>query len=249
MAIAATARARTGATSAGSTTFCTRPPPWTAAGPSAANAAPTTIQRTTSEPTLGVLDHDALEDVRRRLRGVDGVLEALEDVLPADDHHRVDAALEQRRQRLAHDAVALVLEPVDLDGEVVDVLEAAQAGDRAGERAARLVEHAGERLRLLHRRLDPVQREEVGDLLRVVHDVVQRAREGVDVLPVERGDERLVEALDDVVRDAVALLLADDHLPPQLAVVRPLLEHALQQLGRQHDIAPRLLEEVIELAL
>src|SRR5919112_255051 len=83
-------------------------------------ASATTIQRTTSlsmvqpVPGSGVLDDDALEDVRRRLAGVDGVLEAFEDVLPADHEHRIDALLEQPGERLAHHAVALVLEPVDL---------------------------------------------------------------------------------------------------------------------------------------
>src|SRR3712207_7673927 len=46
--------------------------------------------------------HDALP-----ISGVDRVLEALEDVLPADDEHRVDPALEQRGEGLAHHAVAL----------------------------------------------------------------------------------------------------------------------------------------------
>src|SRR3954451_6171303 len=82
-----------------------------------ASAVPTTIQRIRSlsmpiEDPSGVLDDDALEDVRRLLRGVEGVLEPLEDVLPADDHHGVDPALEQRGQRFPDDAVALVLEPV-----------------------------------------------------------------------------------------------------------------------------------------
>ena len=68
---------------------------------SKASAVATTIQRTTSLtgvvglPALAVLDHHALEDVRRALRRVDGLLEALEDVLPADDHHRVDPRLEE----------------------------------------------------------------------------------------------------------------------------------------------------------
>src|SRR5215217_1788447 len=95
-----------------------------------ASAVPTTIQRTTSSIGLAVLDHHALEDVRRALRRVDGLLEALEDVLPADDHHGVDPRLEQRGERLAHLAVAVVLEPVDLHGEVPDVTERAQPGDR-----------------------------------------------------------------------------------------------------------------------
>ena len=114
--------------------------------------------------------------------------------------------------------------------------------------AAGLVQHARQPLGLLHRRLDPVEAEEVGDLLDEVDDVVERRRERDDVLAVERRDERLVQPLDDVVRDPVALLLADDDVARQLAVVGPLLEHPLEQPGGAHDVRAGLLEEVEELA-
>src|SRR3954464_3099267 len=71
-----------------------------------ASAVTTTITRMTSLPIpasfqgSGVLDHDALERVRHVLAGVDGFLEALEDVLPADHDHRVDAVVEQRGDRV-----------------------------------------------------------------------------------------------------------------------------------------------------
>src|SRR5215208_3565306 len=114
-----------------------------------ASAVATTIHRTRSlSMTLyrsarsGVLDHDAFENVRRGLAGVDRVLEALEDVLPADHEHRVDAPLEQRGQRLADHAVALVLEPVDLHREVADVVERTQARHGLGDLARRLVQDA-----------------------------------------------------------------------------------------------------------
>ena len=102
--------------------------------------------------------------------------------------------------------------------------------------------------RLIHRRLDPVEPEEVGDLLDEVDDVIQRRREGDDVLAVERRHERRVQPLDDVVGDAVALLLADDDIAHRFAVVGPLLEHVLEQPRGAHAVAPRLLEEVEELA-
>src|SRR3954471_6771053 len=54
---------------------------WKPVVKSKASAVPTTIQRTTSSIALPVLDHHALEDVGRSLRGVDGLLQALEDVL------------------------------------------------------------------------------------------------------------------------------------------------------------------------
>ena len=115
--------------------------------------------------------------------------------------------------------------------------------------AAGLVQDARQLLRLLHRRLDPVQPEVVGDLLDEVDDVVERRGELEDVLAVDRRDERLVEALDDVVRDPVALLLADHDLARQLPVVGPAVEHLLEQLGGLDDVAAGLLEEVEELTL
>src|ERR1035441_7815850 len=76
-----------------------------------------------------------------------------------------------------------------------------RAGERLGGRAGGLLEDAGECDRLIHRGLDLVQAEVVGDLLRVVDDVVERRREREDVLAVDRRDERVVEAMDDVVGD------------------------------------------------
>ena len=133
--------------------------------------------------------------------------------------------LEQRRERLADLAVAVVLQPVDLHREVADVPERAQARDRVVHLAAGLVQDPGELLRLVHRRLDAVQREVVGDLLDEVDDVVERGGEVEDVLSLDRRHERVVEALDDVVRDPVALLLADHDLARELAVVGPAVEH------------------------
>ena len=145
------------------------------------------------------------------LRRVDRVLEPLEDVLPADHQHRVDPRLEQRGERLAHDPVALVLVAVDLDREVVDVLEAAQPRDRlrrpAGRRGAGSVACCwawtiGASIRY------SAKKSATSSIQSTMSS--SAGGERVDVLAVDRRDERLVEALDDVVRDPVALLLADD---------------------------------------
>ena len=130
------------------------------------------------------------------------------------------AAVEQRRHGFAGDPVAFVLEPVDLDRVVRDVPEPAQARDRLGDLAGGGVEHAGQLDRLVHRRLDLVQAEVVGDLLGVVDDVVERRGEREDVLAVDRRHERVVEPIDDVVRDPVALVLAVEDLRGKLLAVR-----------------------------
>src|SRR4051812_29542717 len=143
-----------------------------------ASAVTTTITRMTSLPMpvffqgSGVLDHDALERVRHVLAGVDGFFEALEDVLPADHDHRVDAVVEQRRDRVPARAVAVVLQAVDLDREVRQVLEGAQARHRLLDLARRLQQDVGHPLGLLHRGLDLVEAEVVGHLVDEVDDVV-----------------------------------------------------------------------------
>src|SRR5829696_2645431 len=198
---------------------------------------------------LGVLDDDAFEDVRHMLRGVDRLLQALEDVLPTDHNHGVDPIVEQGCDGFADDAVPVVLEAVDLNGVVSDDLEPAQPGHRLCDLAPRGVQNPSEVLGLRHRRLDLVEPEVVGNLLGVVHDVVERGRQRVDVLTVNRRDEHLIEPLDDVVRDPVAVLLADQDLPRELVALGVLLEQFLEQPGRAQDVPAGLLKQVEELSV
>src|SRR3954469_1873647 len=57
---------------------------WNPLVKSNASAVATTIHRISGSCISGVLDRDALEDVRGGLRRVDGILEPLVDVLPAN---------------------------------------------------------------------------------------------------------------------------------------------------------------------
>jgi hypothetical protein len=129
------------------------------------------------------------------------------------------------------------------------VLEAAQPRHGLDELTAAVAQHRREPQRLVHRRLDLVEAEEVGDLLGVVDDVVERRRKREDVLTVDRRHEGLVQAPDDVVRDPVALLLADQDLARELAVIGEGREHLVEQIGRAEHIAGGLLEQVEVLAI
>ena len=63
----------------------------------------------------------------RPSHSVERALEPLVDVLPPDHHQRVDPVVaEQRRERLAEDAVPLVLEPLELDQCLLHAREALQ---------------------------------------------------------------------------------------------------------------------------
>src|SRR3954451_2386217 len=224
---------------------------WNPLVKSNASAVTTTITRMTSLPegmALGVLDHDALERVRHVLAGVDRLFEALEDVLPADHDHRIDAVVEQRRDRVAARAVAVVLETVALDREVRHVPKAAQPRHRRFDLPRRLEQDVRHALGLLHRRLDLVEAEVVRDLVDQVDDVVEVGGELEDVLAIDRRDERRVQLVVDVVGDPVALLLADHDVAREIGALGEVREHLVEEVRTVGDVPGRLLEQVEELA-
>jgi hypothetical protein len=104
----------------------------------------------------------------------------------------------------------------------------------------------GQALGLLHRRLDLVEAEVVGDLVDEVDDVVEVADEPQHVLAVDRRDERRVQPLVDVVGDAVALLLADDDVAREIRPVGIVGEHLIEEARAADDVGRRLLEQVEE---
>ena len=180
-------------------------------------------------------------------------LERVEDVLPADHDHRVDAGDEEVGDRGALDPVALVLEPVDLD-ELRRRRRARCAGRAAlaATCSAAATSTAASSCGLLHRRLDAVERELVGGLLGEVDDVVERAGERVHVGGVQVRAARLPRSASrwmDVVDDPVALLLAQQDVArerrpargspragraaaaPTRCTLRPDSSNRLEQLG------------------
>src|SRR6266542_6088076 len=154
----------------------------------------------------GVLEHDRFQGVRHVLAAVDGRLELVDQILPFEDVHRLVLPREQLGDGLAVDAVAFVLQSVDLDPVLV------QAGEPTdlGHGLLNLIGGSRQDLGLLpHLRqdvLDPVQHEQVGYRFDSVKDVVEVGRQMVDVLPVEGSDERRIQRPDDLVRDLVALV-------------------------------------------
>src|SRR5919199_1852990 len=93
--------------------------------------ATTTTTRRTSPPTpLAVLHDDRLEDVRGVLARVDGLLELLVDVLPADDRDRVLLGAEELGDGATVEVVALVLEGAELDQLVARVADPLEPLDR-----------------------------------------------------------------------------------------------------------------------
>ena len=147
--------------------------------------------------------------------------------------------------RVALQAVALVLQAVDLDQVRRQLGARAQAAQRLRDLLAGADEHLGELDRLLHRRLDAVQAELRGGLLGVVDDVVERGRERVAVAGVERRPHPPApgQPVDDVVGDAIAFLLADLQVLRERGVLGVLGEQVAQQQPAALHVAPGLLDE------
>src|SRR5687768_11963294 len=197
----------------------------------------------------GMLDDDPLDHVGHVLARIDRVLEERVEVLPLDDLDRVVAVREQCRDRLARDPITVVLEPMDLDPMGADVLEALELLERANDLLALL--HDDRRLLAggLGRRIDLVEEAGVGHLLDEVEDVVEAADQLVNVLAVERRDERVLELLTDVVAQTVTLALEIAQLArePLALVVRA--EELVEQSRAGQDVVGVVDEELEEFLL
>src|SRR5437773_4862234 len=196
-----------------------------------------------------VFDEDRLEDVRRVLARVHGLLELLVDVLPADDVESVVARAEELGDRLVVQPVALVLELAELDQLALRVAEALEPLDRLLELRRRPRDHLALRPRSRPDLGDPVADDVARGLVDVVADVVERASEPVHVVTVERRHERPVQQVDDLVREAVALVLELLDVADQVGGLSIGLaaEEIDEQPGDRDSVRRRLVVELEEL--
>src|SRR4051812_11122631 len=210
--------------------------------------ATTTTTTSSAVSTSAVLDDDRLEDVRGVLARVDGFLEPLVDVLPADQCDRIRLRGEELADGVARDAVAFVLELAQLDELAARVLEPVQLPDGV----IQLLRRAQDDVRLLERgradAADAVADDVARRLVDVVADIVQRTGEPVDVVAVERRHEGPVEQVDDVMREPVAFVLELlDRAQARFAVLRIRLEEPHEGARDLDRVRRRAREEVEEL--
>src|SRR5205809_1057895 len=133
--------------------------------------------------------------------------EQVVDVLPLDQLRGLAHRREELSDRGARERVALVLEPVDLEPVRLQLREALQLIERRRDLNARFREKLTHLFGGIRDRLYPVEIDLVAGLLSQVHNVVQARCEQQDVLLVERGDERAVDEVMDLMRCLVALML------------------------------------------
>src|SRR5665648_1123687 len=164
-------------------------------------------RRARSPRGSGLLERDRLDQVRHPLERVSRRLERVHHVLELHQLDRVETVVEHLGDQAAVGPVGLVLQAVDLHPVLVEVLHHPEARHGlCGQLGApaehvHLLDHQGRQLVQL------VEDDQVTGRLHEVHAVVQPAGQAVDVVPVEGGDERLVEVAHDGVRGLVGVVL------------------------------------------
>src|SRR5947209_12494659 len=215
-----------------------------------APARPSLPPRETSGDSL-ILRHNVAQDVGDVLAVVRGLLEDLRDLLELDDRHGI-LLMEERRDRIVHEVVCHVLEAVDLDGDPLDpvgLLHVADHPDGLPQEPRPVLDHVSELNHRLGRTINFVEADPARGGLDHVEDIVELGGEGLDVLPVDRRDERLVQFLVNPMDDLVALVL---NVLDSAALHRHVAEVVQQVRQRDRTLVDRageFLEEVEKLPL
>jgi len=193
-----------------------------------------------------VLDHHALEHVGNVLAPIRGVFEKIERLFPLDDDNRIALVVEQEAERPLVNAVGLVLEAVDLDRVCDETLVVFKRPEGEPDLLGGRRNDVRELPRAGANRLEAIQPDNGGAGVDRVHDVVERPGEGMNVLAVERRDERAVQPLDNVVRQEVALVLDFLDLVSLVPHGPIRREHGLEQLRAFLQLVGKRLKVVVK---
>ena len=147
-----------------------------------------------------------------------------------------ELVVEQPGHRRPGQAVGLLLELVDRVEVALEVLHPVELAQCGRQLAALAVEDGREPSRLGRRLLDAVDDERLGDGLDAVHDVVEPRDELVDVLAIERRDERVLEPAGDLVVDLVAALLERLDVGDARLELVVLLDHLVERRRRRGQV-------------
>src|SRR5437867_8922457 len=191
-----------------------------------------------------MLQQNAFEDVGHILTAIGAILETLIDLFPLDDGHRVLLVLEQAGDRVPRDAIRVVLQAVHRDEAGVQIGRLPQLRDAAAEFFARPVDDVRQLDGLLRRLLDLVDGHPIRHRFDTDQHVVERAGQPVDVLPIDRRDEGLVQFPDDRMGDGVPGRLDPLDLSSLALDILVGLHHLLQAAAADDHVLRRLIEHL-----
>src|SRR3954468_3327945 len=206
-----------------------------------------TIAMTYQTTGSGVLDGDAVHGVGDAHAQIDRDLERLVDLLPPDHLERIGAPGEQGPDRVVIDRVPFLLQLLDLGRLRAHQRRHLDGFDCRRDVFGRLTDHGGHLLRRLAYLFDVKHDAAPRRSIEPIDHVIQSRREEMDVLPVDRRDEALVDPGVDREGQDVRLML--DVLDLLHEVRRPsrIGEELTQECRRRLEVLRQLVEEVEEL--
>src|SRR6187402_3092667 len=205
-----------------------------------------------------ILEDDALDQIGHVLAAIGDRLEQLVDRLQLDHLAHVLLLAEEARHRRAH-------HPIGVGFELVDLLAGLERrlGDRViadpGEQRDGVLDplaaaraHVAQTQDVLVHRLHVVERHRLAGVLEQVEHVVHGVDQAVDLLPVDRRDEGLVQQAVDLGGDPVGLALGGADLAGVLVAqlrVGVVLDQADEGARALGDVGSVLVEQLEEVSL
>ena len=157
-----------------------------------------------------MLEHYPLEDICHILAPVGCAFHVFVDLAPFDHIPHIFGVVEQLSKRRTVDNIGLVFQAVEFDAIVQHSLHlgaAAEVRHRLLELFRCLDHDDGELPRSGRDLLHLIQQKGVSRRMDEVGHIVQAISQESDVLSIKGGNERPVQAFDDLVRDGIALVL------------------------------------------
>src|SRR4051812_10253536 len=206
-----------------------------------------TIATTYQTTGSGVLDGDAVHGVGDAHAQIDRDLERLVYLLPPDHLERIGAPGEQGPDRVVIDRVPFLLQLLDLGRLRAHQCRHLDGFHRCRDVLGRLTDHRRHLLRRLAHFVDVQHDDAPRRSIEPIDHVIQSRREEMDVLPVDRRDEALVDPGVDREGQDVRLML--DILDLLHEVRRPprIGEELTQECRRRLEMLRQLVEQVEEL--
>src|SRR5687768_11195079 len=158
----------------------------------------------TSIRPLIVLQYDALDDVCHAFSSVGGVFEDLVKFLPLDHRDRVSCILEQFPHRPKINIIRDIFEPMDLDKMSVDPVGLAQHRNGTDYGGTEFLDRTRKGLGVVVDLADVEHHYCSCSRVDVITDIVECDRESVDILPIERRDERFIQLCGYLVGELIA---------------------------------------------